>query len=103
MREINSREEFEQVTSGSVVMVDFFAHWCEPCKMLSPILEEVEKEFEGQLQIVKVDVDKLGELAQAYGITNIPAICMLVDGKQQEMMVGFKPKVILKSSAEKYL
>lgn len=103
MIEIKSKEEFEQAINQGPVMVDFFAQWCEPCKMLSPILEEVEKEFDGQFQVVKVDVDKFGELAQAYGITNIPAICMLIDGKQSELMVGFKPKAVLKSSIEQYL
>ena len=65
---IINKSEFDSVIAQGVVLVDFFATWCGPCKMLSPVLEEVAKEVEEKLDIVKVDVDQDGELAMRFGI-----------------------------------
>lgn len=103
MKELIGKDEFELEVKEGVVVVDFFAQWCGPCKMVGPVLEELSEEMQGKVKFVKVDVDQNGELATAYSITNIPAMVILKDGKKQEMIVGFKPKQMIKESLEQYL
>lgn len=103
MKEIINKDEFEVEVKEGVVMVDFFAQWCGPCKMVGPVLEELSEEMKGKVKFIKVDVDQNGELSEAYSITNIPAMVILKDGKKQDMIVGFKPKQIIKESLEQYL
>ena len=72
MKIVNT-QEFNEITSkGGLVLVDFFADWCGPCKMLAPVLEEVAAKYEGKLEIVKVNVDQSQDLAQRYGVMSIP-------------------------------
>ena len=76
---IINKSEFDSVIAQGVVLVDFFATWCGPCKMLSPVLEEVAKEVEEKLDIVKVDVDQDGELAMRFGIMSVPTMIIFKD------------------------
>lgn len=87
--------EFDQVISNGVVMVDFFATWCGPCKMLSPVLEEVAADVEGKATIVKVDIDESAELAQRFGIMAVPTMVIFKDGKPVKQLQGFMPKAQL--------
>lgn len=103
MKEIINKDEFEVEVKKGLVMVDFFAQWCGPCKMVGPVLEELSEEMKGKVKFIKVDVDQNGELSEAYSITNIPAMVILKDGKKQDMIVGFKQKQIIKESLEQYL
>ncbi|MFA6005724.1 MAG: thioredoxin [Patescibacteria group bacterium] len=76
-----------------VVLVDFFAHWCPPCKMLSPLLEEMDKENKSSdVKFAKVDVDVNQELSGQYGVQSIPTVIIFKDGKQVAQKVGFGPK-----------
>lgn len=93
MRVINGNE-FSEVTKNGLVLVDFFANWCGPCKMMSPVLEEIEAEIEG-LTVVKVDTDKDGELAVKFGVQSIPNMILFKDGAVVEQIIGFTPKDVM--------
>ncbi|WP_418289803.1 thioredoxin [Massilicoli timonensis] len=96
--------EFEELKKQpGVLVVDFFATWCGPCKMLSPVLEEVAEELAGKAAIVKVDVDESGELASSYGIMSVPTLIVFKDGEAVKMSTGFQPKEQLKAMIEAYL
>lgn len=77
-------------------IVDFYATWCGPCKMLSPIIEELSKEYEGKVDIYKVDVDKEEDIAAAFGIRSIPTLLFCPVGKQPTLTQGAMPKNELK-------
>lgn len=83
----------EQIKEG-VVLVDFFATWCGPCKMQSPVLEEL-KEDRGDVKVVKIDVDQETEIARLYGVMSIPTLILFKDGKEVAKNVGFMPKELL--------
>jgi thioredoxin 1 len=73
-------------------VVDFWAVWCGPCKMIAPILEQIGHEYEGQLQVAKLDVDHNGESAMKYGVMSIPTLILFKNGQPVERIVGFTPK-----------
>lgn len=83
----------EQIKEG-VVLVDFFATWCGPCKMQSPVLEEL-KEDRSDVKLVKIDVDQETEIARLYGVMSIPTLILFKDGKEVAKNVGFMPKELL--------
>lgn len=74
------------------VLIDFYADWCEPCKMLAPIIEEIKKETEGFLKVVKINVDEYPELAAQYGVRSIPTLVYVKDGEVENQIIGFRPK-----------
>jgi thioredoxin 1 len=80
------------LSSGKPVLVDFWAEWCGPCRMVSPILDEISAEHGEKLTIVKVNVDEEPALAQQYGITSIPALQVFQNGEVVKSIVGAKPK-----------
>ena len=100
---IINKSEFDSVIAQGVVLVDFFATWCGPCKMLSPVLEEVAKEVEEKLDIVKVDVDQDGELAMRFGIMSVPTMIILKDGQPMTQLQGFMPKAQLMNELKKVI
>jgi thioredoxin 1 len=79
------------------VLVDFWAEWCGPCRMVAPILEELSKELEGQLKVVKLDVESNPGIAQAYNIRGIPALLLFKDGEVADQRIGALPKQQLKA------
>ncbi|GAA0865487.1 thioredoxin [Paraclostridium tenue] len=85
-----------------VVVVDFFATWCGPCKMLAPVFESVSEEL-NDAKFVKVDIDESLELAQKYGISTVPTMMIFKDGKVVDTLVGFMPKDSLKAKVEAHL
>lgn len=87
-----TNDTFNNEIKEGVVLVDFSADWCGPCKMIAPILRELGKEFEGQASIVKVDVDAESELAQRFDVMSIPTLILFKDGKQVGKKTGFLPK-----------
>jgi len=103
MAKIVNSNEFKEAIKEGVVVVDFFATWCGPCKMLAPIFEELSNEMEGKTQFIKVDVDQSVDIAREYGIQSIPTMAILRDGQAVETMVGFLPKDVIKSNIENYL
>ena len=80
------------LSSGKPVLVDFWAEWCGPCRMVSPILDEISAEHGEKLTIVKVNVDEEPQLAQQYGIVSIPALQVFQNGEVVKSIVGAKPK-----------
>jgi thioredoxin 1 len=91
-----NREEFNAEVSDGIVIVDFWAEWCGPCKMVTPVLEELASEFDAKL--FKVNVDDNPELAKEFGITGIPAIMLYKDGNKMREVTGAKPKPALKKA-----
>jgi thioredoxin 1 len=92
-----TEENFEQevVSSGGIVLVDFWAEWCGPCKMIAPLLDQIAEEAEGKVKIGKVDVDKNSGLAGQYNIRAIPTLIIFKDGQQVEEVVGMTSKAAL--------
>jgi len=93
----------EVLKSKSLVLVDFWAPWCGPCRMLGPILEELEKEMGEKVKVCKVNVDEESALAQQYGIMSIPAVFVFKDGEMVETMIGLQPKESFEEVVKKYL
>lgn len=83
---------FQQEIANGVVLVDFWAAWCGPCKMIAPVLEEVDAEIGGEVKVVKVDVDNNQATAGEYGIMSIPSLLLFVDGELKAKTAGFMPK-----------
>ncbi len=85
----NERILSEVLKNEKLVIVDFFAEWCGPCQMLSPILVEIEKEYSEKLEIYKVNVDESQECAMRYGITAMPTLLFFKNGEEVERQVGY--------------
>ena len=85
---IINKEEFNEVIKEGYTLVDFFADWCGPCKMLGPVLEQVDEEYP-DVTFVKVNVDDNMELAEKYGIMSIPAVYLFRNGEVLNKMIGF--------------
>ena len=94
IKHLNDANEFEKEVQGEVVLVDFFAEWCGPCQMLAPVLEELDKE--GQVKIVKIDVDKVPELARQFRVMSIPTVMLFKNGQFVKKQLGFMPLEALK-------
>lgn len=102
MKIINESEFLREIKEG-VVVVDFFASWCGPCRMMGAVLEEVDKELNGKAKILKVDVDQSQNLARQFGVMSIPTIVVFKDGKQVHKQIGFVPKERLVALISNYL
>ena len=93
---------FEQIVLKSQLptLVDFWAAWCGPCRMVAPVVEELSEEYDGRVNFVKLDVDQSPQIASRYGIMGIPTLIVFKDGKPVSNIVGFRPKAELKQSLD---
>lgn len=82
----------EVLESSQPVLVDFWAEWCGPCRILGPVIEEIAREYDSRLTVVKVDVDNSPAAAARYGIRSIPTVMLFRDGSPVQTMVGVQPK-----------
>lgn len=89
-------EDFADVIATGVTLVDFYADWCGPCRMLTPIVEELSNEFHGVATIAKIDIDKHQSAPTTYSVTSIPTIIIFKDGKEVQRVVGVRDKESLK-------
>lgn len=105
MAKVIAQNEFQSVVLNSSlpVVVDFFATWCGPCKMIAPVLEQLSKEYEGKVVIVKVDVDEAMELSDAFEIVSVPTLLFFKNGEVVHQMIGAGSKGMLKAAIEKML
>ena len=99
-----NQEQFNNIKNeNGLKVVDFFATWCGPCKMLTPILEELSEEMQDSAEFIKVDIDESMELAMEYQVTSVPTLVFIKDGQEVSRKIGFNPKAALKEEVEKYI
>lgn len=103
IKEMTGQELDELVAAGGNVVCDFFANWCGPCKMLSPIMEKLSEEFGGRATFAKVDVDENGDLAASLGIFSIPDVYVFADGQVKDHNLGYLPEEQMREFLKKNL
>ena len=102
--QVMTGETFEQtVTGNDIVLVDFWAAWCGPCRMVSPILDEIQAENSDKITILKLNVDENPDLAMKYQITSIPAMKVFQGGEVKTTIIGAKPKFALEQDLAAFL
>ena len=89
-----TNDNFDEVVmqAAQPVLVDFWATWCGPCRMLAPVIEELAEEYDGKLTVGKIDVDECPELASEFGVSSIPMVVLFQNGEPVETMIGYRPK-----------
>jgi len=92
MIHIENIEEFDQTIKEGITLVDFYATWCGPCRMIAPFIEEIDEEYKDKIKVIKVDVDEYSLIASKYGINAIPALLIFKNNELFKSNVGFSPK-----------
>jgi thioredoxin 1 len=92
--------ESEVIKSDKPVLVDFWAEWCAPCRMVAPVVEQINEDYAGEIKVGKLDVDSSPVISAQLGVMSIPTLILFRDGKALQRMVGFQPKPSLKSKID---
>lgn len=100
LKEINDTN-FESEISNGVTLIDFFAEWCGPCRMLTPILDSLSQEMSGAVNFCKIDIDNCPKTTSEYNITSVPTLILFSNGKEVERVVGLRDQDSLKNLIEK--
>nr|YP_009399689.1 thioredoxin [Digenea simplex]ARW69508.1 thioredoxin [Digenea simplex] len=100
---VDSSFEAEVIKSDRIVLVDFWAHWCGPCRMIAPVVNEIANEYQNVIKVVKVDTDSNPAIAAEYGIRSIPTIMIFKNGTRVDTVIGAVPKSTLINTLDKYL
>lgn len=100
---VSDQDFAQQVESAGTVLVDFWAPWCGPCKMIAPVLEEIDSEIGDKIKITKLNVDENPETAGRFGVMSIPTLLVMKDGSVVDKIVGFQPKEALLNTLNKHL
>ncbi|MGK7931416.1 MAG: thioredoxin [Microcystaceae cyanobacterium] len=99
----DDRFEKDVLESDLPVLVDFWAPWCGPCRMVAPVVEEIAEQYDGKVKVVKVNTDENPSIASQYGIRSIPTLMVFKGGQRVDMVVGAVPKTTLANTLEKHL
>nr|YP_009395766.1 thioredoxin [Herposiphonia versicolor]ARW64746.1 thioredoxin [Herposiphonia versicolor] len=100
---IDSNFDSEVIKSNQVVLVDFSAPWCGPCRMIFPIIDEISKEYHNTIKVVQVDTDLNGNIAAKYGIRSIPTLMIFKNGIKVDTVIGAVPRSTLLNTLNKYI
>jgi len=103
MEVTDSTFDQEVIKSDTPVLVDFWADWCAPCKVIAPLVEELAEEYDGQVKFAKLDVDSNPQTAMTYGVRGIPTLLIFSDGQPVKQVVGAVPKSVLKKNLDEAL
>ena len=99
-----TNENFEDVKNGNLpLVIDFWATWCGPCRMIAPIISELAEEYDGRITVAKCDVEEADDVAMEFGIRNIPTVLFFKDGKVVDRLVGAVPKAKIQEKFEALL
>ena len=101
-----SLEECQKVCTrvqNQLIVIDFTATWCGPCRMVAPVVDEIAEQYDEQIKVVKLNTDENPQVASQYGIRSIPTLMIFKDGQRVDMVVGAVPKTTLANTLEKYL
>lgn len=93
---------FDETIGKGAALVDFWAGWCMPCKMVAPVIEELAGQYEGRVTVAKVDVDNNNEIAARYGVMSIPTVIIFNDGAEVKRFVGVQPKSTYEAALAQY-
>ena len=103
MQEVRNFSEFESQISKGTTLVDFWAPWCGPCIMMTPVLEEFASKYDGKVNVIKVNVDEVPDVAVRYGIMSIPTLILFKNGLEVKRVIGYMPLEELEAQLSEYL
>jgi thioredoxin 1 len=98
-----TEKEFESFTKEGTVLIDFFAEWCMPCVMLTPVIEEIHENFKGKLKVGKVNIEDNEDLAEKFGVSSIPNLIIFKNGKVVEQIIGVMPQEEIENVIKGYI
>ena len=96
-------DNFDQETVSGVALIDFWAPWCGPCNMITPIIEELAKEYDGKAKVCRVNIEEAPDLASRFSVMSIPTLILLKNGKQEGQLIGVQPKEVIKQELDRLL